>query len=89
MAASVCPIFNEQSGFVGIWALNKSFSPSLGILAELMSLTEPTLQALTKLPQRRIPNDTTEVGNGVRFGGGVFVMVGDERAPIIEHRGGS
>jgi hypothetical protein len=89
MAASVVPIFNEQSRFIGIWALNKSFSPSLGTLAQLMWLAEPTLQALTKLPQRRIPNDATEGGNGVRFEGGVFVMVKDERAPIIEHRSGS
>jgi hypothetical protein len=81
MAASVCPIFDEKSGFIGIWALNRNFSPSLGTLGELMSLAEPTLQALTTLPQRRIPNDATEVGNGVRFEGGVFVMVKEARAP--------
>lgn len=84
MAASVCPIFDEESGFIGIWAFDKSFKPTHGTLGELMSLAEPTLQALTKLPQRRIPNDATEVGNGVRFEGGVFVMVSSERAPSEE-----
>jgi hypothetical protein len=82
--ASMCPIFDEQTAFIGIWALNRSFTPSLGTLAELVSLAEPTLRALTKLPQRRIPNGRTEVGNGVQFLGGVFVMVKDERAPNEE-----
>jgi len=84
MAGSLCPIFNEESGFIGLWALNKSFNTSLGSLAELMSLAEPTLQALTNNPQRRIPNNSTEVGNGVRFDGGVFVMIKDEKAPNEE-----
>jgi len=83
-ARSVCPIFNEESSFIGLWALNKSFSVSVGSLAELMSLAEPTLQALTKNPQRRVPNDSTEVGNGVRFDGGVFIMINDEKAPNEE-----
>ncbi len=84
MAGSVCPIFNEESSFIGLWALDKSFNASLGSLAELMSLAEPTLQALTNNSQRRIPNNSTEVGNGVRFDAGVFVMINEEKAPNEE-----
>lgn len=84
MAASVCPIFDEESSFIGIWALNPNFEPSLGTLAELMSLADPTLQALTKRPYRRVSNQNTDVGNGVRFEGGVFLMVGESQAPNEE-----
>jgi hypothetical protein len=84
MPASVCPIFDEQSAFIGIWALDRNFHASFGTLAELMSLAEPTLKALAALPQRRILNESVDVGNGVRFEGGVFVMLNEEKAPNEE-----
>ena len=84
MAARVCPIFDEQSKFIGLWALNPDFQASLGTLGELMSLAEPLLTALSKFPQRRVLNDSVEVGNGVHFQGGVFVMIEDNRAPNEE-----
>lgn len=82
--ASVVPIFDESDAFIGIWAQNRAFSPSFGTLAELVSLAEPTLQALTKNPCRRVPNDNTDVGNAVRFEGGVFLMLKDAMAPNEE-----
>jgi hypothetical protein len=84
MTSSICPIFDEQKRFIGLWAQNENFFPSFGSLAELASLAEPTLQALTKLPQRRISNNSIEVGNGVRFEKGAFIMINNEKAPNEE-----
>lgn len=81
MAQSICPIFDEASKFIGVWALNRNFQPSLGALGELMSLAQPTLKAFNGHPHRRVFNESVDVGNGVRFEGGVFVMIGSEEAP--------
>jgi FKBP-type peptidyl-prolyl cis-trans isomerase len=84
MAARICPIFDEQASFIGLWVLNPGFQASLGTVAELMSLAEPTLMALQKRPQRRIPNQSVEVGNSVRFEDGIFIMLDEEKAPNEE-----
>lgn len=82
--ASVCPIFNEDQGFIGCWALKKHFEPTLGSLSELMSLAEPTYRAYSMNPPRRIDNTSVDVGNGVRFENGVFLMIKEELAPNEE-----
>jgi hypothetical protein len=82
--SNICPIFNEDQGFIGCWALNKNFEPTLGTLSELMSLAEPTLRAFSMNPTRRVDNASVDVGNGVRFENGVFLMIKDELAPSEE-----
>ena len=82
--ASVCPIFDESKSFIGCWALNKDFQPTFGTLAELMSLAKPTLTAFSKNPPRIVDNNSIDVGNGVRFDGGIFLMIKDNLAPNEE-----
>ncbi|EKU96348.1 putative low-complexity protein [Leptolyngbya sp. PCC 7375] len=81
MAASICTIFDEQQSFIGIWAIDPNFAPSIGSLAELLWLAEPTLEAFTTNPYRRVPNKHVEVGNGVHFEDGAFFMLEDYAAP--------
>jgi|GEM_PF-6050506 len=82
--ANVCPIFDEETAFIGCWALNKNFKPTKGSLIELLSLAEPTLKVFSMNPPRRVNNKSVDVGNGVRFDGGVFLMIKDELAPSEE-----
>ncbi len=87
--AAVVPIYNEVNSFIGVWAQNRGFTPSRGALAELMSLAEPALAALTKIPYKRTENrGAVRVGSNVSFQDGVFLMIDGESAPTAEIEGG-
>ena len=86
----IVPIYNESDGkFIGIWAQNRSFTPTFGSLSELMSLAEPTLIALTKRPVKRTENyGVNHVGTNVGFQDGVFLMIDGEPTPIKDFKNG-
>ena len=78
----VVPIFDEGDGFIGVWASNRGLEPTMGSLAALMSLAEPTLKALTAAPCERTNNyGVVRVGDNISFRDGVFLMVGQHDSP--------
>ena len=87
--ANVVPLFDENNRFIGLWTRNRELTPSLGSLAELMSLAEPTLQALDSEPVNRIDNfGITRVGENISFQDGAFLMVSAQAAPPVSASSG-
>jgi hypothetical protein len=85
MPAAFCPIFDEKLAFIGLWALDPAtIQDTARVEADLRGLASPTLNALQKMSHRQVRNASVEVGNGVRFEGGTFMMVQDQRAPNEE-----
>jgi len=83
--AHVVPIFNEEDGFIGVWAQDREFSPSPESLVGLIGLTEPVLTALTNLPYERIENNgIVRVGDNISFQNGIFLMIDGELPPAEE-----
>lgn len=79
---NVVPIFDESDGFIGLWMRNRQLEPSLGALAELMSLAEPTFEALDNGCCTRSENHgVVRVGDNISFQDGAFLMLNEERPP--------
>lgn len=79
---AVVPIFNEDDRFIGLWAQNRAFVPTLGSLSELMGLAEPTFTALSRKAYTRIENDgIVRVGHNISFQDGIFLMIDGELPP--------
>jgi len=77
----VVPIFDEASGFIGVWVHKRDFSPTLDGLAELLHLAEPTFNALTELPYERTENNgVVRVGENISFEDGAFLMIDGHKA---------
>ena len=86
---TVVPIFDQDDGFIGVWAQDQAFKPSMGSLAELGSLAEPTLNALSMRQSERTRNEgLLSAGDNIGFQDGVFVMIDGEKAPIQEVEAG-
>ncbi len=85
--ASIVPIYNESDKFIGVWAQNRDFTPSLGSLGQLMGLAESTLIALTKLPYKRTDNyGIVRVFDNISFQDGMFLMIDEENLPTEDVR---
>lgn len=77
----LCPIFDEENTFIGCWSLNKNIQINLDSLSALGDLSEVTFRALSVNTPCRIENIFVDVGNGVQFQGGVFLMIKNELPP--------
>ena len=86
---TIVPIYDEAGKFLGLWAQNRNFSPSLKTLAELMSLAEPTFIVMNSRPYTRTKNiGVVCVGSNVEFEDGVFLMMEGEKSPVEEVKAG-
>lgn len=95
-----CPIFERKDGAlrsIGLWALDsdslekciavyKNSGQIDSILTrDLKDLAQPTLEFLLRAKTRRVPNTAVDLGHGVRFENGVFVMIDTFPAPNEEN----
>ena len=86
---NVVPIFDENDRIIGLWTLQRDLVLSLGSLAELRSLAEPTLRALRSGPCTRTNNfGATRVGDNLCFQDGAFLMLTGEVPPPTAVRKG-
>ena len=88
--STVVPIYDETGKFMGLWAQNRRFSPSMASLSELMGLAQPTFLVMNARPYNRFKNDgVVSVGKNVEFEDGVFLMMEGEQSPVDEVNAGA
>lgn len=88
MAGQICPIFEKKEGdnlsLIGAWMLhpvNLKIIPDEANFMELRHIGPMLSSYIKKEPCRQVENKETNVGNGVVFLGGAFIMGHDNKAP--------
>jgi hypothetical protein len=82
--AAYVPFYGPDETFIGMW-VREPDHPNLKAILEMFAVGEglpvEVFAALSSRSYRRVNNDRTDIGNGVVFVGGAFLMLGGTKAP--------
>ena len=82
--AAYVPFYGPGEKFIGMW-VREPDHPTLKAILEMFAVGEglpvEVFAALSSRSYRRVDNDRTDIGNGVVFVGGAFLMLGGAKAP--------
>lgn len=82
--APYVPFYGPGNEFIGIWIRDPDH-PNLNARLQMFAVGEglpvEVYAALSSGSYRRVENERTDIGNGVVFSGGAFLMLGDAKAP--------